>query len=333
MESRTSVAHVMVGITFMLALVISTSEVAYPLVPITGLLYEGISVELNCTDGTLDVECLISSYLPELVHFPSEVDMTDPNLEKCSRIIATFNTTTSSLMYTFNVTNPEDARTYADAFTLSMNSAFGITFHWQHTGSPPSVVVSYAGSGIPDMAAFTDDLRTKCLKSDIGGFSDALLSMVTKSSQSTVYLQAHGPSFEWLYNIIARYVTKIPPSEDSHTIDVLNLLGVSELAPSPYCSEMGLYSSNLWVAINSPWNATYISCEPAEATTTERGWYIFTGETDFWASFDFYDDLSPVEALSITFRGKVVPEFDLLIMAFMFLAATVWISILKRRLL
>lgn len=328
MTSKIS-ARLTLCIALAFAIVIGMSEVAYQIVPIIGMLYEGISIDLDCATGALDIKCLVSSYISTLVHYPSEVDMLDSHLLKCMSSVVIFNGTGSSLIYTFNDTSPEDARAYADALAPSMNSAFGLTFDWQYTSSTPFVVVCYCGPGIPDMVLFTDNLRSKCLKSDIGGFSNVFVSMVAKSPQSTVHLEAHksSGSFQWMYNFEAEYMADMPPSEDSHTVDVLDLLGVSELAPSPYCAVEGVYESVLSVTIDSPWNVTYISCQPFEAITPGKGWYIFEG----WYSFDFYNDPSPVGSLSITFGGKVVPEFTSFVMMLMFLGATAWIPIFKKR--
>ncbi len=321
----------MLFMTLVLAFVISESEVAYCI--LLGPFSENIWIDFFCVNGTLDVECLIHSIYPELVHFPSEVDMSDSRLQKCISMVATFNGTTSNLTYTFNETSSVEARTYADAITQSMNLAVGLTFDWQHTSSDSLVVVSYAAPGVSDMASFTDSLRSKCLKSDIGGFSNVLVDMVTKSPQSTVYLEARGPGFEWGYSFKVAYTTKVQPGEDSHTIDVLNLIGVSELAPSPYCLDPYLgYISSISVDVYSPWNATFISCEPPEASYDERGWWISPFETYLRASFDFYDDPTPVNTLFISFSGKVIPEFNSSMMLLLFLSATALIPIFRRRL-
>lgn len=198
------------------------------------------------------------------------------------------------------------------------------------------VVVSYIAPGIPDMISFTEDLKSKCLNSDIEGFSNVFLNMVTHTPQSTISLEAHGPIFledpKWTYHFSVKYTTFVPSGEDSHTIDVLDLLGISELEPShySYSSYYEAYeNSYLYFDIHSPWNATYISCEPFEGDYGTKGWRISTYETDLWTTFDFYDDPTPVDSLSITFSGKVVPEFGFLAMMFVFLGATALTPVLK----
>jgi hypothetical protein len=319
-----------------LAFVTGASEVVYSLV-VPGLFSEYIWIDLHCVNGTIEVQCRVASSYPPMVHFPSEVDMFDPGLEKCLSIVASFNHTKSKLTYAFNETSTEDARTQADALIPSMNSAFGLTFDWEDTRMEYTyVVVSYIASGIPDMVGFTEDLKSRCLKSDIEGFSNVFLNMVTHTPQSTVSLDAHGPIFledpKWTYHFSVKYTTSMPSGEDSHTIDVLDLLGISELEPSPY-SYSSYYeayeSSYLYCDIDSPWNATYISCEPFEGDYGTKGWRISTYETDLSTTFDFYDDPTPVDSLSLTFSGKVVPEFNFLTMMLVFLGATALTSALK----
>ena len=325
--------------TLILIHVIAMSKISYQIVHIWGVIYEDISIDLDCTTGTLDVKCTIGSLDSEYVSFPSEVNMYDSRLQKCLDIFATFNETSSSLLYRFNETTTEEATTYANAITPSMNSAFDLTFDRQDTqldsyrDLPPAMLVSYIAPSIPDMAGFTSNLKPKCLKPDIRGFSDILVSTVTESSQSTVELQARRTGFVWLYNFIVGYTIDMSPGEDPHIIDVLDLLGVSDLAPSPYSfnSYWGSYAdTSLDININSPWNITYISCEPSEATVTGKGWWIYPDENNLGTSFDFYDDPTPVDSLSITFGGKVVPEFTSFIMILVFIGLTALILVLKR---
>jgi hypothetical protein len=319
-----------------LAFLTGRCEVAYSLV-VPGLFSEYIWIDLYCVNGTLDVECRVASSYPPMVHFPSEVDMFDPGLEKCLGIVASFNRTKSKITYAFNQTSTEDARTYADALMPSMNSAFGLTFDWGDTRMEyPYVIVSYTAPGITGMTSFTENLKSKCLKSDIEGFSNVFLNMIMYTPQSTVSLEAHGPIFledpRWTYHFSVKYTTSMPSGENSHTIDVLDLLGISELEPSlySYSSYYEAYdNSYLYCDIYSPWNATYISCEPCEGDYGTKGWRISTYETDLWTTFDFHDDPTPVDSLSLTFSGKVVPEFGFLTMMLVFLGATALTPVLR----
>jgi hypothetical protein len=125
----------------------------------------------------------------------------------------------------------------------------------------------------------------------------------------------------WNLTIKATYDTTMPTGSGSHTVDVLSLLGVTSLAPSPYSAENNSanqvsYQSSVVIMITSNQTVSYASSQPPGLSTVEppfgvlapRGWADY-GATLTGPEFDFENDSTAVNQLSLTFNGSVVPEF------------------------
>lgn len=122
-------------------------------------------------------------------------------------------------------------------------------------------------------------------------------------------------SFDWEYSMAVMYFTSIPPGTGTHTIDVLQLLHVESLGPSPYSD---LNETGGIVLIHG--NVAFVDCEPDQVQNPgERGWLIgpSIGEV-LVAAFSFGNDTNPFTELWLTFSGTVIPEFT----------APIWIAVL-----
>ena len=299
---------------------------------------EYILISVNCTDASLTLMCQLISENETLIHYPSEVNIEDPHLTECLSIIAMFNTTGSLLAFSFNGTNTVTAKNNADAMKPSIDTAFGLTFTYLNTtafaGPPPYVVVAYTAGGVGDIASFTGTLKADCLASDIGGFSNVLETLVAQSADLTVTLLAYNMTEKWAYTLMTMYETTIPTGLDSHTTDVLDLLGAGALEPSPYAEVEGVYLySGVQVVVNCDTDVTFVSCVPDETTTPfTRGWYVSSYEpTTLYGGFYFGSDPTLVEALNFTFGGQVIPEFSIFTFLFTLSAIGSAILLLKKR--
>lgn len=299
---------------------------------------EYITISVDCTDASLMLACQLVSENETLVHYPNGVNMEDPHLIECLSITAMFNTTGSLLAFYFNGTDTGAARSNADAMKPSIDTAFGVTFTHLITtpsaGPPPYVSVAYTAGGVGDIASFTGTLKADCLASDIGGFSNVLETLVAESADSTVTLLAYNMTDKWAYTLIAMYETTIPTGSDSHTINVLDLLGAGALGPSPYADVTGTYMySGVQVSVSDT-GLTFLSCEPAETMTPyTRGWYVPSHGPTTTLSGTFYwgSDPTLVEALNFTFGGQVIPEFSIFTLLFTLSAIGSAILLLKKR--
>jgi len=299
---------------------------------------EYILISVNCTDASLTLMYQLMSENETLIHYPSEVNIEDPHLTECLSIIAMFNTTGSLLAFSFNGTDTVAAKNNADAMKPSIDTAFGLTFTYLNTtafaGPPPYVAVAYTAGGVGDLASFTGTLKADCLASDIGGFSNVLETLVTQSADSTVTLLAYNMTEKWAYTLMAMYETTIPTGLDSHTTDVLDLLGAGALEPSPYAEVEGVYLySGVQVVVNCDTDVTFVSCVPDETMTPfTRGWYVSSYEpTTLYGGFYFGSDSTLVEALTFTFGGQVIPEFSIFALLFTLSAIGSAIVLLKKR--
>jgi hypothetical protein len=154
-----------------------------------------------------------------------------------------------------------------------------------------------------------------CVNPSVGGFSDAITSLATKT-KSALMLSANkeSGSYNWMIGIVAMSPSTIPTGTGNHPIDVLDLLGASSLTPSSYSfnATEDYYESTVWLWIMSDSSVSFVSCGPPlkeyPEDLSERGWlYMFPMIN--YAMFFFGSESSGVEALTFTFKGKVVPEF------------------------
>jgi len=115
------------------------------------------------------------------------------------------------------------------------------------------------------------------LISDLDGFSLAFVSM-TNELNAAILVSAVKESgkFNWVYSLGTRYSTNIQVGAGDHKIDLLDLLGVNSLSPSPYTLTQEFYVSTVMLAIISNETVSYVSSEPGLASPPSqlKGWYI-----------------------------------------------------------
>ncbi|MGQ9506579.1 MAG: hypothetical protein ACUVTB_01810 [Candidatus Bathycorpusculaceae bacterium] len=323
----------------MIMFTIACRQISVVYAPDGAQLMENVAISVNCTDAQLHITSMVTSIGDLLVHFPTGVDMNDPDLENATIISAVFSTDGSFLGYLFNNTDPTTATTIANSITSSMSTAFNTVFTYLSTGTYETFTnVTYTGLGKTNLRSYTEWLMTECLASDIGGFSLTFPPM-SMAPHAVVVVSAMKDSggFDWTYSMMVGYYTSITPGSGNHTIDVLYLLNVESLAPSSYASEVETdYTSMVSLTIYSNQTINYVSCEPGIASPPEqlRGWYIIIPSgTYLTAYFSFGNAPSPVSPLTFTFSGLVVPEFTTLALLALFTLAAAIVTILKKRFL
>lgn len=289
---------------------------------ISSTLAETATVYVNCTTSQVTVNSMISSQNTSLIHFPNAITMTDPNLTNVTTLLVTFSTGQSSLIFTFNNTDTSSARTQADAVASGVGSAFQTTFSWVSTGvSSGQSNVTYSGSGKSNLTQYTESLMNSDLMSSLGGISSTFLPM-TLNSNALMAMTASKDSgaFDWTYTMIVSYPTNIPNGSGNHQINVLALLDVTSIAPSPYAysSSGSIYSSEIFAYITSNDTVSYVLSQPALGTPPARCWYLMPGgqATVITAVFYFGSDPSAVSPLTFTFSSIVLPEFQLVALLF-----------------
>jgi len=298
-------------------------------------LSESVDVSVDCTTARVDVRSMVMSTNISLVHFPREVNMSDSRLVNVSQIFLMFSTVESRLTYMFVDTDPATAESIANDITSSMMEiAFETDFTWFFTEPmPPVVFVNYNGSGKVNLAQYTEGLMPKCLAPGLGGFSLTFVPMAQEPNAFTTInaMRLVGP--DWIYQMGVEYSTTIPTGTGDHTINILDLLNVDSLAPSPYAYIEGGYQSVVRLTISSDQTVSYVSCEPGLAEPPNRGWRYQPPEPDTYleAIFTFENDPSAVSPLTFTFSGTVVPEFTTLTtITLLILVATAALIIKKR---
>jgi hypothetical protein len=300
---------------------------------------EIVDININCTTASVSVTCGVISNNTELVRFPAEIDMNAAEWENVTQVMAGFSTANSFLSYLFNNTEEDNAEYLANILTNQLNTVFGTSF--SHNSTSPSngyVNVTYTGVGVGNLTDYTTWLMEECLASDLRGFSLTFIPMTNETGAYTLIgAMKESGGFDWIYAMGVMYHTTIPDGPGEHTIDVLDLLDVESLAPSPYSQVQqgitSIYMSMIIVTINSNETVAFVSCEPEQASPPARGWYIYPPiqPTQLQATFMFGDNPSPVTALSLTFSGVIIPEFTTpMLMAVLTFAATV-ATTLKRR--
>ena len=217
------------------------------------------------------------------------------------------------LIYAFDNISSEEARTAADAMTPSMGTAFGVSFSWEATNtSDTEVVVSYMAIGSVGLDDFAEHLTSNCFAEDVDGFSE-VISLMHPVFTIGITAYKDAGSFEWMTHVTAAILgTSISTGSDSHTIDVLDLLGASSLAPSPYGydDDVGAYVSQVMLTITSSSSISFVSCQPPLASLpNERGWTDSALPTLIMTQFSFGSNATPVTELTYTFSGTVIPEF------------------------
>ena len=308
--------------------------------------FEKIMIQVWCDTASVHMWVDVSSYNYTLVHFPSEVDIFDSLLENATHVDVRTSTWdyTTRLYYEFDDTSLEEARAIADAITPSMSEAFGVTFTFSNsyvtdtTGAEVRYTAQYL-----DATSFTEWLVSTCVTEDMNGLSDIIPGFVAKMSVAAQHVEIgvraskREGGFNWETYVGAyAYNFGIPTGANSHTIDILDLLGTSSLTPSPYSFDGSYYKSWISLSTMSSGSVSFVSCEPPLASVPgEKGWTNYTQVLpgSIVTEFRFGSDPSPVTSLSITFSGIVIPEFTSLTLILMLILAVASVFSLKKRLL
>lgn len=298
--------------------------------------WESASVSINCTSSSVIVISMVNSVNASLVHFPSGVDMSSANLVNVTMLLLTFTSKTSTLMYQFNNTQGSSARVIADAENVTLTTAFQTTFTWNSTKeSSGKANVTYNGPGKQNLTQYTGYLMAHCLASDLGGFSLTFLPFSHGSNaQIAVAAAKNSGGFNWTYEMAASHTTNIATGSGDHFIDVLALLKLDSVAPSPYASYEGYYQSSVALIVRSNTTLPFVSCQPARIyNLLQRGWYIYPTAPPrvlLGASFSFGNSPASVSPLTFTFSGIVIPEFPQMLLI-VFLMMTIAVMQLTKR--
>lgn len=300
-------------------------------------LLETINVNVNCTTATVITNSMITSSNTSLIHAPPGLDINETKLENTTTIGIEVSTMQSLLVYVFNNTDTTTARTITDNTTSSIADAFNITsFTWNSTGTSNTYVnITYTGPGKDNLTAYTEWLIPKCLASNLEGFSSTFLPMTSKSTASIgVSASKESGSFNWTYSMMTQYSTNIPTGSDNHLIDILHLLNVSSLSPSPYANTGSVYASMVNLQVLSNETVSYVSCQPGLVNPPAqlKGWapQATTPPVMLHYIFTFANDPTPVTTLTFTFSGTVIPEFTTSTLIIALLLTTIAAAALKQ---
>jgi hypothetical protein len=275
---------------------------------------EGATVVVNCTDSSVIVEAGVASTDASLVHFPTGVNMTSPDLANVTMLTLTFANNASTLQYW--ITGHSNVTQIADMETPILASAFNTSFSSNSTNiggllkaSHPANV-TYICAGKQNLTQYTGNLMAQCLASNVGGFSLAFLPLSLQPGATLVAgAEKVNGSLNWTWGMGVSYATNAITGSGDHTIDFLALLRMNSIAPSPYASFEGLYQSSISLLVFSNTTESFVSCQPGQVTFLQRGWIIMphAAPARLEATFTFWTDSSPVNTLTLTFGGIVIP--------------------------
>ncbi|MEM3590894.1 MAG: hypothetical protein QW702_02185 [Candidatus Bathyarchaeia archaeon] len=277
---------------------------------------ESISVTVNCTTAELMIFSVVYSVDASLVHFPSEVNLNRGELTDTTLITIAFSRDGSGLIIAFNNTDAATARSLADAVKGSIENAFNAGFTWNTTKVENSYVyVEYIGPGKSDLTEYISWLMERCLAPDLKGFTLTFLPM---SSEEKAFVEVSAAKesggFNWVYHMAVGYSTSTPVGTGPHKIDILDLLNVESLTPSSYASYEGWFVSTVQFVVVSNETVSFLSSEPGLISPPMqlKGWLTnipTQPPAQLIAQFSFANDPTPVNRLSITFSGLIIPEF------------------------
>lgn len=278
---------------------------------------EMVNIAVNCTTASVNVASVAISNNTELVHFPAEMDMNATAWKNVTEVMVGFGVADSFLYYLFNNTSPDEAESLAKNMTLQFETAFSVTFTYNSTGTSNGYVnVTFTGTGVGNLTQFTEGLMLECLAQNLGGFTLTFIPMTNETDAHTgLGAFKDSGSFNWHYGMGVFYSTSIPTGTGVHTVDVLDLLNVESLEPSPNATMLigltKLYASIVILNIYSDGMISFVECKPAQVNDPFlKGWYLYPSiENRISAQFGFGNDPSPVSELWLSFSGEVIPEF------------------------
>ncbi|MDI9619287.1 MAG: hypothetical protein QFX33_00480 [Candidatus Nezhaarchaeota archaeon] len=279
---------------------------------------ESVSATVNCTSSQLGVVSMVGSTDQSLVHFPPGLNVNRAELTNAVSMMVGFSRQASWLVFIFNNTDAATARSLADAVKPSVEAAFDASFTWSSMGPIEEgyVNVTYTGLGKGNLLTYASWLMDRCLAPDLGGFTSTFLPMIGEASAFIqVGASKESGGFNWVTLMAVGYYTNIPVGAGQHKIDFLDLLNVQSLEPSRYASLGGWYSSTVTLVVASNEPVEYVSSEPSLASPPSSlyGWHVNPIQpqppVQLIAQFMFATDPTPVNRLSLTFSGLVIPEF------------------------
>jgi hypothetical protein len=297
---------------------------------------EIVDISVNCTTANLLIICGVISNNVTLVHFPAGIDMNATELKNATEVTVGFSTEDSFLWIVFNNTEVGGAEKYANATVETyFEPVFGCSFTHNSTSVEDTYVnVTFTGNAVANLTEYTEWLMTECLASDLAGFSLAFTPITNETGAYTlVGAQKESGGFNWINAMGVMYPTTILTGTGSHTIDVLDLLNVESLAPSPYAlvqTGMGPFYASI-VDLKIYGTVSFLDCEPERVPYPGmRGWYIIT-ETDMLeATFSFGGSPDPVSELWLSFTGEVVSEFTAPVLVVLTLSTCLVVAVRKR---
>lgn len=275
---------------------------------------EMIMISLDCNNASVATLLSVNSDNSSLIHFPYPVwEYSEENLENATMVSVMTSANRSTLTYKFENISEANAEMNADNVATLIDSYFGVSFTHESTWTNNSIVyVSYTGQGQSCTPCFVSAILSDCVNENVDGFSDAIPTLAARATSYFGLSAVRKKGGNWTIGVAAACNSTIPTGSNSHTIDVLALLGVSSLAPSSYSYNIAqdYYESIVWLNFECSPPVTFVSCEPPEKQNpfdlSERGWI------NVWSfyGFSFGNDSSPVETLTYTFSGAVIPEFE-----------------------
>ena len=273
---------------------------------------EGCSVWVYCTNGTASTYCQVSSSNSSLVGFPSNLNMNRSEFNYAQSITTTFSSNQLTLVYAFANTTEADSLSDANLTVSDFETAFNTSYAWQSSNSMYGYFFNETYTSPPkqNLTSYAQYIMAHCLAPDLAGFSSTFPYLIQKPNATLIVTATQGTLVSgWTYTVAVSYISPVQGGAGSHTIDLLNLLNVSSIKPSLYSNQGEIMS--VLLDIYSGDSVSYVSSEPATSSSyMTRGWvsqsYIPQLITAF---FNFGNDTSPVNQLSYTFAGVVVPEF------------------------
>lgn len=282
-------------------------------------LEENVTIQVDCTQGTVTVTS--SEYCSAVndttpVHTPSGVNLTSMNQNDVRDVTLTFSTSSSEL--NIWVLNTSAARSIGDAWAAMLSTPFQTSLTYE---SAAFSAIDYNATGKSNLPQYMQSLMSWCFASDLNGFSPTFVQIAGQPGSSITVDMYTTSNNGWAYTVKCSYETSMPTGSGDHTVDVLNLLGVTSLTPSSYSGYYDpiylteVYLATVDVTMIPSQTVTYKSSQPAGLTTTvpigvlaSRGWHDYTG-AGTTPEFSFMNDSSPANQLTYTFNGALVPEF------------------------
>ncbi len=278
-------------------------------------LSETISVQIDCETAKVYISCALLSGNFSILCFPEDFDLTDSNLANAISVVLSASEKGAGLVFIYTGISSSEAKSRADAMIPQANAAFDLTFSHFLTNTTGSMVqVHYVAEAPLNMKSYVGLLVSKCLAPGVEGFSE-VIPKIAEYNNVTISLAVGRsmPSRPWeTVELSAGAIFDTSTGTGSHTFNILQLIGVNSLAPSPYAKvkPANYYFSIVHVSVDSSNPLSLEAYQPSLQSTnpTKRGWIWNEKPNSLDGTFYFGSDSSPVNNLSFTFNGTIVPE-------------------------